>query len=172
MLRRSRPLALLTTLAAAALALSSTGCSIVAGVHEAETEFLVKPGSSANFKGWSEITISEDPKSVESAELMYVRLEAQDTSVPDLTFIQTITAETKVGETFTKVAEKTPMPRGERIVPLDLVYDGDLREFFYDNPDGDGYTVHISWRGSVDPAYPIPAEGIWMTVKMAVNIED
>ncbi|MCC6558267.1 MAG: hypothetical protein IT372_35435 [Polyangiaceae bacterium] len=157
-------------LAGAALALASTGCSVISGVHEAETEFLVKPSSTSKFNGWSEISIPDDPKSVDSAELLYVRLEARDTSVPDLTFIQTITAETKVGETFTKVAERTPMPRGERIVPLDLVYDGDLRDFFYE--DGDDYTIHVTWRGLVDPSYPLPPEGVWMTVKIAVRIDD
>lgn len=166
------PLAPLAVLAGAALALSSMGCSLVAGVHEVETEFVVKPGSTPNFSGWSEITISEDPRSVDGADLMYIRLEAQDSSVRDLTFIQSITAEVKVDETLTRVAEKAPMPKGERIVPLDLVYKGDLRQFFYDDPDGDGYTVHIAWSGQVDLSHPIPAEGIRMLVKMAVNIKD
>jgi hypothetical protein len=158
--------------AGAALGLASTGCSFISGVHETETEFLLKPNSNQQFAGWSEITISKDPQSVASADLMYVRLEAKGSSVPDLTFIQKITAETKVEETLTKVAEKNPMPKGERIVPLDLVYDGDIRDFFYKNPDKDGYTIHIAWRGLVDPSVAIPAEGVWMTVKVAVNIED
>lgn len=164
----------LHTLAAifgAALALASTGCSFITGEYEAETEFLVKPNSATEFSGWSEIDISEDPQSVDSAELMYVNLEAKDTSIRDLAFILSITGDAKVDETFTRVAEKSPMPPGERIVPLDQVYDGDLRQFFYKNPEKDAYTIHITWHGTVDPTYPLPAEGVWIRVRVAVRVE-
>jgi hypothetical protein len=162
----------LRAILAASLALASASCSVVAGEHEAETTFLVKPGSNTTFKGWSEITITEDPKSVTSATLMYVRLEAEDQSVTDLGFLRSVTADVKVGETATRVAEKASMPKGERIVPLDVVYKDDLRDFFYEDPEGEGYTIHIDWRGEVDASYPLPAEGIWMKVKMAVRIDD
>jgi hypothetical protein len=166
MLERHRTLFLML---GAAMALAATSCSTISGVHETETKFLVQPGGNTIFAGWSEIHVTEDPKSVDSAELLYVRLEAKDTSIPDLTFIHHITGEAKVDETFTLVAQKTAMPQGERIVPLDLVYDGDLRQFFY--PENGEYTIHITWRGETNPAYPMPAEGIWMTVKVAVRID-
>lgn len=168
-----RGLSALVTAAAAALALGSASCSFVSGEHEAETRFLIKPGSGAtSFSGWSEITITEDPSQVTSAELMYVRVEAEDTSVTDLGFVRSITGDAKVGEQLTRVAEKTPFPRGERIVPLDLVYDGDIKPFFYEDPEGEGWTIHVSWKGEVDPTFPLPAEGLWVKVKVAVLIEE
>jgi hypothetical protein len=167
--RRCRALSTVTL--CASLALGTSACATLRGEHEAETRFLVKPSAQATFSGWSEITISEDPSSVDGAELMYIRLEAQDSSVQDLTFIRGVTAEVKVAGVSTKVAEKAPMPPGERIVPLDRVYHGDLRKFFYEDAENDGYTVHIDWRGSVDAAKPIPAEGVWMKVKFAVRID-
>jgi hypothetical protein len=155
----------------AALALASSACSAVSGEHEAETKFLVKPNDQSTFSGWSEITVSEDPNSVDSAELRFIRLEAQDSAVADLTFIKDITALATVDGAQTKVAQKAPMPPGERIVPLDRVYTGDIRKFFYKADDGDGYTVHIDWHGSVDLSKSIPPEGIWMRVKVAVTID-
>lgn len=159
-------------LLAAALALGSAGCSAVSGEHEAETKFPVKPGGDPTFKAWSEITITEDPKSVTSADLMYVRLEAMDSSVEDLGFIRSIYGQVKVGEQLTPVVEKTSFPRGERIVPLDVIYKDDLREFFYEDPEADGYTIHIVWNGEVDTSYPLPADGLWIKVKVAVRIEE
>lgn len=155
----------------AVLALGSSACSVVSGEHEAETRFLVKPNNLATFNGWSEITVSEDPSSVDSAELRFIRLEAQDDKVADLTFIKDVTAEAAVAGVQTTVAKKAPMPPGERIVPLDRVYRGDIRQFFYKADDGDGYTVHIDWHGSVDPGKAIPPEGIWMRVKVAITID-
>jgi hypothetical protein len=167
--RGCRALSALTLCASQALGTSA--CAAVSGEHEAETKFLVKPSSQATFSGWSEITISQDPASVDGAELMYIRLEARDSDIRDLTFIKGVTAEATVDGVSTTVARKAPMPPGERIVPLDRVYDGDIRKFFYADPEGDGYTVHIDWSGSVDPTKPIPAEGVWMKVKVAVRIE-
>lgn len=170
-LRRGVPA--LVTAAAAALALGSSACSLVSGEHEAETRFLVKPGSGAtSFSGWSEITITEDPSQVTSAELMYVRIEAEDTSVTDIGFVRSITGDAKVGDQLTRVAEKSPVPRGERIVPLDLVYDGDIKQFFFEDPEGEGWTIHITWKGEVDPTFPLPADGLWVKVKVAVLVEE
>ena len=156
----------------AAAALASTGCSFISGEHEAETRFLVKPNTATSFSGWSEITITEDPGQVSSAELQYVRIEADDPGVTDIGFVRSITGDTKVGEQLTRVAEKSPFPQGERIVPLDLVYDGDIRDFFYEDPEKEGYTIHIVWKGEVDPTYPIAPEGIWIKVKVAVVIDE
>jgi hypothetical protein len=153
------------------LSLLSTGCSVISGEHEVETRFPVKPGGQASFNAWSEISISEDPSSVTSAELMYVRLEAEDSSVADLGFIRSLYGDVKVGEQLTRVAEKTSFPRGERIVPLDVVHEGDIRDFFYEDPEADGYTIHLEWNGAFDPSYPLPADGLWIKVKAAVRID-
>ena len=172
-LRFRTPRGLPALFTAAALALGAASCSFVSGEHEAETRFRVLPGSgTTSFSGWSEITISEDPTQVTSAELLYVRIEAEDTSVTDIGFVRSITGDAKVGDQLTRVAEKSPVPRGERIVPLDLVYSGDIKQFFYKDPEGDGWTIHISWKGEVDPTYPLPAEGLWVKVKVAVLVEE
>ncbi|AKT37139.1 hypothetical protein [Chondromyces crocatus] len=158
--------------ALAALALASTGCSIISGDHETETRFPVRPGGSTTFAGWSEITITENPHQVSAAELRYVRLEAEDTSVTDMGFIRNITGDVKVGDQLTRVVQKASMPKGERIVPLDVVYKDDIRQFFYEDPEGEGWTIHIDWKGEIDPSYPLPPEGVWVKVKVSVRIEE
>ena len=155
----------------AALALGASACSVVTGEHEAETKFLVKPTSQSTFSGWSEISVSQDPSSVDGVELMFVRLEARDDNVPDLTFIKSITAEAVVDGVSTVVAKKSPMPAGERIVPLDRAYHGDIRKFFYADDENDGYTVHVDWHGEVDLTKTIPPEGVWMRVLVAIRVE-
>ncbi|WP_437481503.1 hypothetical protein WME75_37840 [Sorangium sp. So ce1014] len=155
----------------AALALGASACATVAGEHEVEAKFLVKPTSQSTFSGWSEVSIAQDPNSVDGAELRFIRLEARDNNVPDLTFIKSITAEAVVDGVATVVAKKAPMPAGERIVPLDRAYHGDIREFFYEDAENDGYTVHVDWHGEVDLKKTIPAEGVWMRVIIAIRVE-
>ncbi len=156
---------------AAVLALGASACASVAGEYEAETKFLVKPTSQSVFSGWSEVGVSQDPSSVDGAKLMFIRLEAQDSNVRDLSFIKSITAEVVVDGVATEVARKSPMPPGERIVPLDRVYHGDIRQFFYEDTTNGGYTVHVDWRGTADLTKAIPPEGVWMKVIVAVRIE-
>ncbi|AUX47215.1 hypothetical protein SOCE26_087270 [Sorangium cellulosum] len=156
---------------AAALSLGASSCASIVGEHEAETKFLVKPSTQAKFSGWSEVSVSQDPSSVDGAKLMFIRLEARDNNVPDLTFIKSITAEAVVDGAATKIAGKSPMPTGERIVPLDRAYHGDIRKFFYEDTENGGYTVHVDWRGELDLTKKIPEEGVWMKVIVAVSIE-
>ncbi|WP_437632261.1 hypothetical protein [Sorangium sp. So ce854] len=155
----------------ACLALGASACASVVGEHEAETKFLVKPTSQSRFAGWSEISISQDPSSVDGARLRFIRLEARDNNVPDLTFIKNITAEAVVDDVPTVVARKKQMPAGERIVPLDRVYHDDIRKFFYEDPENGGHTVHVEWSGEIDLTKKIPPEGVWMKVLVSVSIE-
>ncbi|WP_437997329.1 hypothetical protein WMF26_42015 [Sorangium sp. So ce185] len=155
----------------ATLALGASACATIAGEHEAETKFLVKPTSQSTFSGWSEVSISQDPNSVDGAELRFIRLEARDDNVPDLTFIKSITAQAVVDGEATLIAKKAPMPAGERIVPLDRKYHGDIRKFFYPDEENGGYTVHVDWFGEVDLTKKIPPEGVWMKVIVAVRVE-
>ncbi|WP_437732373.1 hypothetical protein [Sorangium sp. So ce1335] len=155
----------------ASLALGASACASVIGDHEAETKFLVKPTTQSTFSGWSEVSVSQDPNSVDGAKLRFIRLEARDNNVPDLTFIKNITAEAVVDDVPTVVARKTKMPAGERIVPLDRVYHDDIRKFFYEDPENGGYTVHVEWRGEIDLTKKIPPEGVWMKVIVSVSVE-
>ncbi|WP_437588186.1 hypothetical protein [Sorangium sp. So ce1000] len=154
-----------------ALSLGASACASVIGEHEVETKFLVKPTSQSTFSGWSELSVSEDPNSVDRAELMYIRLEARDNNVPDLTFLKRVSAAAVVDGESTVVAKKAPMPAGERIVPLERVYHDDIRHFFYKDDESGDYTVHVDWEGEVDRTKTIPAEGVWMKVLVAVRIE-
>lgn len=154
-----------------ALSLGASACASVVGEHEVETKFLVKPTSQSTFSGWSELSVSEDPNSVDRAELMYIRLEARDSNVPDLTFIKSISASAVVDGKSTLVAKKAPMPAGERIVPLERVYHDDIRPFFFKDDESGDYTVHVDWEGQADLTETIPPEGVWMKVLVAVRIE-
>jgi hypothetical protein len=64
------------------------------------------------------------------------------------------------------VAKKDTMPKNEPTVVLDRLYDGDLRRFFVG-----GHTVRIEWKGTRNPAVEIPAGGLWVQVRVRVNVE-
>ncbi len=149
------------------LAAPAMGCSVVSGDHDATTEFLVNPHADGTYKGWSEITISQDASSVKGATLVFARLELPDDSpAEDLTFMQNVFGELVTDTERTPVAQKDTMPKGEGTVVLDLLYDGDLRRFF-----PDGHTVRMEWQGTRNPAVTIPEGGLWVTVRVRVNVE-
>jgi hypothetical protein len=159
------PRAVLAAMMLAALPL--TGCSFISGQHDAMTEFLVSPQATGAFWGWSEITISQDASSVKGATLQFARLDLpEDSPADDLTFLQNILAEVVTPDQRQPVAKKDQFPEGEPYVPLDLLYDGDLRAFF-----PDGHTIRIEWTGSMNPAVQIPPEGVWVNVRIRVNVE-
>jgi hypothetical protein len=156
----------LAAIAAGMMALSAGGCSDIAGDQDAETKFLLKPGGDGNFFGWSEITIDQDANSVDGATLRFVTLERMEGVQPgDLTFIHSVIGEAVNPESRTLLVTKTKMPAGEMTVPLDVVYDDDLRQFF-----PDGHTIRVEWNGSADTT-GLPAEGVWIRVKVRVHIE-
>jgi hypothetical protein len=153
--------------AAALLSLASGGCASIVGDQDTETKFLVKPGSSGSFFGWSEITIQDDTSSVNSATLDFVTLSRlDDTETGDLTFIQSVDGSAGPDATHTTlIAKKDGMPKGEQSVPLDIVYTDNLKPLF-----PDGHTIHINWNGVANTA-GLPAEGVWIQVKVRVHIE-
>jgi hypothetical protein len=149
------------------LAAPTMGCSVIAGDHDATTKFLVNPHADGTYKGWSEITISQDANSVKGATLKFARLELPDDSpVDDLTFIKDVYGELVTPTERVPVAQQDTMPEGEGTVVLDLLYNGDLRRFF-----PDGHTVRIEWQGTRNPAVEIPAEGLWVQVRVRVNVQ-
>jgi hypothetical protein len=140
---------------------------VVSGSHDATTEFLVDPKADGTYYGWSEITIQEDARSVKGATLQFARLELPDDSpVTDLTFMQNVKGDLVTPDQRTPVAEKDQMPKDEATVLLDLLYDGDLRQFF-----PDGHTIRIEWNGSRNPAVTIPPGGLWVNVRVRVNVK-
>lgn len=148
-------------------ALSLTGCTTLAGQHDASTTFLVDPQASGSFWGWSEITISQDANSVNGARLQFARLDLPDDSTAeDLTFLQNILAEVVTPDQRIPVAKKDQFPQDEPYALLDLLYDGDLRGFF-----PDGHTIRIEWTGQRNPAVEIPPDGYWVDVLIRVKVE-
>lgn len=154
-------------------ALSNTGCNFIAGEHDAETWFIVDPRANGTFFGWSQITIQQDAREVEDAELMFARLELpEDSPAEDLTFIQNVLAEVVILDDAEQrveaevVAKKDEMPKGQPSVPLDLVFDGDLRHFF-----PDGHTIRIEWTGQRNPEVEIPEGGLKVLVSIRVKVE-
>lgn len=153
--------------AVALLCLPATSCSVIAGQYDATTEFLVNPHADGTYYGWSEITISQDASSVKGATLQFARLELPDDSPSDdLTFMQDVYGELVTDTERVPVAEKKTMPEGEGTVILDLLYHGDLKRFF-----PDGHTVRMEWKGSRNPAVAIPDGGLWVTVRVRVNVD-
>ncbi|MFO0587550.1 MAG: hypothetical protein U0441_08425 [Polyangiaceae bacterium] len=149
----------------ALLAMPLTSCGAIAGSYDATTTFLVNPHASGTFNGWSEITISQDANSVSGATLDWARLDLpQDSPASDLTFIKDVSA--TIGDAKVPIAEQDTMPKGETDVLLDMLYDGDLRQFFKD-----GHTVHIDWKGTRNPDVAIPEGGLWVEVRVRVTVK-
>ncbi len=168
-LMRGRRVFLSTTVL---LAFSSAGCNFIAGQHDAETFFIIDPSASGSFFGWSTITVDQDVRDVEDAELLFVRLELpEDSPAQDLTFMRNIVGQVVIRDENDQivkaavVAQKEQMPVGEPLVVLDLVYDGDLRDFF-----PDGHTIRMEWTGERNPAVQIPEGGVKVLVKIRVQV--
>lgn len=152
---------------AALFVVPGMGCASVVGNQSAETKFLIVPKSDSSFWGWSEITVEQDANSVERATLRAVTIEEMEpATTTDLTFLQNIVGESVTTTERTKVVEKAKMPEGERLVPLTIVYKDDLRSFFED-----GHTIRIEWTGQINPAVTVPPEGVWIKVRVVVEIE-
>lgn len=167
--RARRALIAATTIAA----LSNVGCNFIAGEHDAETWFIVDPRADGTFFGWSTITIQQDAREVEDAELVFARLELPEGSeAEDLSFIRNVLAEVVIldddgkRKEWAPVAEKDDFPKGQPSVPLDLVFEGDLRHYF-----PDGHTIRIEWSGERNPEVEIPEGGAKVMVNIRVKVE-
>ena len=156
--------------AAAALLWGTGGCSAVVGDQQIDTIFRVDPNADGKFWGWSEVTIDQDPSSVDGATIGWVTLYAEEPANADLTFIKTVSGEAVTPEERTLLASKSDFPPEEPEVPLDLVYDGDIRGFF--QPDAGEHTIRIEWTGSIDPAFDAwPEEGFKIRVTALIQID-
>jgi hypothetical protein len=159
-----RPAALLSVFGV--MALLATGCSSVAGDQEAAAKFKVLPKGDGSFFGWSEITLAQDANSVDGATIGFVRLEAKPPAT-DVTFLHSVSGEAVTSKERTLLVTKTGMPADESFALMDVVYDGDLRQFFED-----GRKIRIEWTGQTNPAFTAwPADGIWVTVTVRIRIE-
>lgn len=150
------------------LASGSSGCAAVIGEEDVDAYFKLKPDSDGNFFGWSEIMISGADPAEDDAEILQALLEAVD-GTTDLSFIQSIVAEAVTPEARTALAEGGDFPGGESIVPLDLVHQGGIAQFFTDAGDGDS-KIRIEWTGKADPTLTYPADGYRVNVRIKVEV--
>jgi hypothetical protein len=168
--RRGRgQLRTLLVAAAAALAMSSTGCaSLVDGDHDISVDFLVVPVN-GTFFGWTEITVDENIDTVSSAKLDGVVLQVEKpANIPDLSFLQNLTGTAVTSTARTVVVQQTSFPKGVQTVELQLVYYADLHPLF-ENQN----TIRIDWTGSTNPSFTDwPAGGIWVQGNVQVELEE
>ena len=150
--------------------LGATGCAAVAGDQEIETKFRVKPRSDGTFFGWTEISITDDPNSVDGATLGYVTLRAQEPPNADLSFLQTLTGEAVKDEERTQLVSQTKFPEKEPEVALKVDYHGDLRGFFTTD---EKHKIRIEWNGATNPSFTNwPENGFEMKVVVSIKIDD
>jgi len=149
--------------------LASVGCASVAGDQEIETKFRVKPKTDGSFFGWTEISISDDPNSVDGAKLGYVTIRAQDPPNADLRFIKTVRGEAVTPEERTQLVSKSGFPAREPEVALDVDYHDDIRGFFSTD---EKHKIRVEWKGETDPTFTDwPENGFEIKVVVGVRIE-
>jgi hypothetical protein len=148
----------------------ATGCAAVAGDQEIETKFRVKPRGDGTFFGWTEISIDDDPNSVDGATLGFVTLRAQDPPNADCSFLASLTGEAVTPEKRTQLVSQTEFPEREPEVALKVDYKDDLRGFFTTD---EKHTIRIEWNGSTNPSFTNwPENGFEMKVVVSIKIDD
>jgi hypothetical protein len=149
-----------------ALGFMSCGCVSLIGDQDVEMSFLVKPAGRGPFSGSTNVRLHDDVSQIDSATLVFFTLSRVDAPTGgDLTFIHRVRVEARHDSSETLVAQKIGMPSGERSVPLDIVYEDNLKSLF-----PDGHTIHIDWNGTADTT-GLPPEGVWIKAKVRVHLE-
>jgi hypothetical protein len=156
---------------AAILALGATGCSAaIDGEHDTTIHFLVEPAPDGTFQGWTDITLDGDINSVGTTNLWGVTLQVeQPSTVPDLTFLSTLTGQAVVGSVSTTVVTQDSFPRNDTTVSLNVKYLGDLHPLFETSNE-----IHLVWTGTVNPAFtqwPAGGAGIWVQGDIRINVQ-
>jgi hypothetical protein len=154
---------------AALLALGATGCSsVVDGEHDTTIHFLVEPASDGSFNGWTDITLDGDISSVGTTNLWGVTLQVeQPSTVPDLTFLSTLTGQAVTSTASTTVVTQDMFPRNQTTVSLDVDYLGDLHPLFESSNE-----IHLVWTGTTNPAFTAwPSGGIWVQGDIRINVQ-
>lgn len=155
--------ALLAPLGAVAPAAALTGCAALLGEEDIDAWFLLIPRSDGTFFGWTEFTLSSAPGPDDEAVLRRVVLEAPATA-GDLRFLRSVVGEAVRREQRTLLVTGGDFPARDTLAPLDVVHEGGLSGFF------EGDTLRIEWSGSVDPSFPIPAEGIRIDATVTIEV--
>jgi hypothetical protein len=155
--------------AAAALAVSTSGClALVSGTHSTDVTFPLdrKPGGNS-FWAWNEITVDQDINSVNSAKLIGVTLAIESPEGADFSFLSSITGEAVTPSGRTTVVKLDSIPPGEPSVALAILYLDDLHPLFKDQ-----HTIRIEWTGATNPAFTNwPVGGYSIKATMQIDIE-
>lgn len=162
-LRRRQVLSLLPTIALPGAGIL-TGCRALAGEETIEAHVVVKRNDSGNFAGWSEYKLGSPAAEDEGAILKRVLLRAPD-GIPDLTFITSLLGEAVTPTERTPIVSGEGFPQNDTMAALEVLYEDDLRPFF-----PDGQKIRIEWSGTIDLAYPFPAEGIKVEALITVEV--
>lgn len=140
------------------------GCRALAGEETIEAHVVVKRNDSGTFAGWSEYKLDSPAGEDEGAILKRVLLRAPD-GVADLTFITSLLGEAVTPTLRTPIVSGEGFPANDTMAALEVLYDDDLRPFF-----PDGQKIRIEWSGTIDLAYPFPAEGIRVDALITVEV--
>lgn len=162
-LRRRQVLSWLPTVALPGVA-ALGGCRALAGEETIEAHVVVKKNDSGTFAGWSEYKLDSPAAEDEGAILKRVLLRAPD-GIPDLTFITSLLGEAVTPTERTPIVQGSEFPQNDTMAALEVLYDDDLRPFF-----PDGQKIRIEWSGTIDLAYPFPAEGIKVDALITVEV--
>jgi hypothetical protein len=148
---------------------SGGGCATVLGEEDVDAYFKLKPDANGDFYGWSEITISGADPEEDDALILGASLKVES-GADDLTFIQLIIAEAVTPEARTVLAEGRDFPVGESIVPLDVLHEGGIAQFFTPTEDGEN-KIRIEWTGKANPEATYPEDGYRVDVVIKVDVQ-
>lgn len=153
--------------AAAAFALSTSGCLSVIGVQSSDLTFPLdkKPGAST-FWAWNEITVDQDLSSINAAKIVDARISIEAPAGADFGFLKSIKGEAVNEAGRVPVVELDAIPAGEPDVYMRILYVDDVRPLF----KSDNHTFRLEWTGVVDPNYPNWPEGGY-TIKATVSLD-
>jgi hypothetical protein len=152
---------------AAASGLSSSGCVALAGDQDSDVGFPVKPLADFTWNAWNEITVGEEIEEVTSAKLLAVTFDTvEPIDTPDLSYLTSLRGEVVNGELRALFCTATSFPPEEKSVVGDVHLEQDLMPFVQG-----GDTIRLEWTGTVDPAYPMPPDGMRVRARIKVEVE-
>jgi hypothetical protein len=157
--RRAATLGALGALLAPPLA----GCAALIGEEDIDAWFLLIPRSDGSFFGWTEFTLSSAPGPDDEAVLRRVVLQAPP-ETGDLSFLLQVAGEAVREAQRTLLVTGGSFPPDDSLGLLDVVHEGGLRGFFL------GDTLRIEWTGQIDPAFPVPPDGIRIDATVTIEV--
>jgi len=146
--------------------LVGAGCTEISGEHQIDTYFILKPGASGAFSGWTEIQLEQAaPNAV--ATLKRASITAP-MGLDDLTFLTNILGQVRdpASGGLIPLVSQTKFPKNDTIGLFDILYHDDIRPFFKDDT-----VFRVEWSGMVDTTgLTLPAEGARVDILVTVDV--